>query len=300
MVTINGTLRTLTTTKFPGFIYSLRFRHKSGFVTFKNGSKFKLTWNEFLVLRDTYQYWSKYTLKQTDNRLFRLSRGNFEFIGDLNLMRSVLKLIEKHHFTVEQKNNGTFSLSEGSYTLEGSPYMIYCFDELFLGVYDCDCSGKTVLDIGAFEGETAAFFSSRGAEKIVLYEPIPANFQVARQNMERNGIDAELHNAGISAEDGTAVIEFGSSKNTCTIKNVASVLFGSKADIAKIDCEGAEESIVSVPDKILQSISLFMIEVHSYSIREKLLAKFTTAGFVLSKEFEFSKDCSVMHFKRQP
>jgi len=47
-------------------------------------------------------------------------------------------------------------------------------------------------------------------------------------------------------------MEFGSDKITCFIKNVAAVLLKSKEDIAKIDCEGGEESLVSVPDRILK------------------------------------------------
>ncbi len=300
MVTLSGTFRTLTTTKSPGFIYLLKFKHKQGFVTFKNGAKLKLTWSEFLMLRDTYHYWSKYIIEQTDNGLFKISGGNFEFIGDLNLARSVLELREKYKLPVEQKKDGAFSVSLGPYVIVGSTDMIFFINELCLGIYDCDCGGKTVLDIGGFEGETTAYFSSQGAKKIVLYEPLPTNFQTAKQNIERNGINAELHNEGIGEADGITIIEFGSRKTTCAVKNVASVILESGADIAKIDCEGAEESLVGVPNQILQKIPLYMIEIHSVAIRGKLLAKFTDAGFVLSREVQCSKDFSVVHFKRQP
>ncbi len=300
MVTLTGTTRTLTITKSPTFIIPLKFFNKSGFVTFRNGSKFRLTWSQFLMLRDTYQYWSKYTFEQIDTELFKLRQGKFEFTGNLNLICSIVELTEKHHCAVEPKNNGVFSLSGESFNLVGSSEMIFVFKELLAGIYDCDCRGKTVLDIGGFEGETAVYFSSRGAKKIVLYEPIPVNFETAKQNIERNGINAELHNEGIADADGTITIEFLSSKNTCAVKNVSSVLLESGADIAKIDCEGAEESLINVSNNILQSISLYMIELHSESIREKILAKFTDAGFILSKDFKWSKDFSVVHLHRQP
>jgi FkbM family methyltransferase len=299
MVTLAGTIRTFANTKFPAFIIALKFFHKSGYVTFKNGSKFKLAWSDFLMLRDTYEYWSKFNLDQVDNGLFKLRQGKFEFTGNLRLICSIVELTEKYHVAVEPKGSGVFSLSGQSFNLVGSSELVFVSKEMLSGIYNCDCHGKTVLDIGGFEGETVVYFSSLGAKKVILYEPIPAHFKTAKQNIERNAINAELHNEGIAEKDGTLSIEFLSDKVNCEVKNVTSVILQSGADIAKIDCEGAEESLVSVPNEILQSIPLYMIEFHSQSIREKVLAKFNDAGFVLSKDNNWSPNLSVVHLKRQ-
>jgi FkbM family methyltransferase len=299
MVTFAGTIRTFANTKFPTFIIALRFFHKSGYVTFKNGSKFKLTWSDFLMLRDTYPYWSKFNLEQMNNGLFKLRQGKFEFTGDLKLICSIVVLTEKYHFTIEPKGEGMFSLSGQSFTLVGSSELVFVSKEMLSGIYDCDCRGKTILDIGGFEGETAVYFSSLGAKKVILYEPIPAHFKTAKQNIERNAINAGLHNEGIAEKDGTLIIEFLSDKVECVVKNVTSVILQSGADIAKIDCEGAEKSLVGVPNEILRRIPLYIIELHSHSIREKVLAKFNDAGFVLSKDNNWSTNLSVVHLKRQ-
>lgn len=299
MVTLAGTIQTFANTKFPTFIITLKFFHKSGYVTFKNGSKFKLTWSDFLMLRDTYQYWSKFNLEQMNNGLFKLRQGKFEFTGDLRLICSIVKLTEKYHVTVKPKGSGVFSLSGQSFNLVGSSELVFVTKEMMSGIYDCDCRGKIILDIGGFEGETAVYFSSLGAKKVILYEPIPTHFKTAKQNIEQNAIKAELHNEGIAEKDGNVIIEFLSDKVNCEVKNVTSVILQSGADIAKIDCEGAEESLVSVPNEILQSIPLYMIELHSQSIREKVLKKFTDAGFVLSKDYNWSPNLSVVHLKRQ-
>lgn len=298
MVTLIGTIRTLTTTRIPDFVIPLKFFNRSGVVTFRNGSKFRLTWPEFLMLRDTYQYWPRYTVEQMANGLFKIRRGKSEFVGSLRHMCAIFELTEKHNCTVEQKNHGTFRLSGGSFILVGSPEMLVAVKELFSGMYDCDCHGKTVLDIGGFEGESAVYFSSLGAKKVILYEPIPVQFQSAKQNIERNDTNAELYNEGIAEADGVISIEYSTNKATCSVKNVASVILESGADIAKIDCEGAEESLVHVSNRILQSISLYMIEVHTRSIRDKILMKFKEAGFVLARDFRLTKDLSVVHLKR--
>ena len=281
MVTLGGTRRTLAITRFPSsFVVPLKFFHKTGFITFKNGSKFKLNWSDFLMLRDSYQFWSKYTVEQIDIGLFKLKRGDFEVTGNPYLICSITELTEKYTYAIEVKGDDLYNLKGGqlNFNFLGSSEMLFIVKELHTGFYDCDCRGKTVLDIGAFEGETAVYFSNLGAKKIVLYEPIPDFFQIAKQNAKRNNVNAELHNQGIAEKDGPLTVEFCSKKTACQVKNVTSVIVESGADIAKIDCEGAEESLVNVPDEILQRVSLYMIEIHSAKIREKLFRKFAAAG----------------------
>lgn len=46
--------------------------------------------------------------------------------------------------------------------------------------------GKTVLDVGAGTGETAAFYFSKGARKVVAIEPNPLAFNLLKENTRMN------------------------------------------------------------------------------------------------------------------
>lgn len=50
--------------------------------------------------------------------------------------------------------------------------------------------GRTVLDLGALDGDTAIYFRMRGARHVVAVECDPAAARRLRSNLSRNGIDA--------------------------------------------------------------------------------------------------------------
>lgn len=298
MVSIGGLVRTLKVTNSPKIVL-LRTLHKSGSVTFKNGVKLNLSWSEFLMLRDIYQYWSNCKVEKISDNLFKFTGPSFEFVGDLEIARTIFELTNKHGYSVKQENRDLFTVKKEETTLVGSSVMVHFIRELTEGIYRCDCVGKTVLDIGGFEGETAAYFYGLGAKKVIVYEPIPANFKKMEQNMVRNNFNAELHNEGIGAVDGEAKIVFCNEESVCSIKNTALVLSECHADIAKIDAEGAEETLCDVSNDLLRSIGFYMIEVHSQPIRDKLLQKFVDAGFTLTADFKMGNQIDVIHLKRQ-
>jgi FkbM family methyltransferase len=247
-----------------------------------------------------YGYWSKkYKVEKVSNNLFKFTADSFEFLGSLELARSTFGLIDKYGYSIKQKGRDLFTVNKDKVTLTGSSVMIHFIKELTEGIYKCDCTSKTVLDIGGFEGETAAYFYSLGAKKVIVYEPIPANFKRIEQNMLQNSFNAELHNEGIGAVNGTTKIAFCNEESMCSIKSTVQVLTESQADVAKIDAEGAEETLCDIPNDILRSISYYMIEVHSNRIRERLLRKFADAGFGLVADFKMVNEIDVIHMKRQ-
>ena len=83
------------------------------------------------------------------------------------------------------------------------------------------------------------------------------------------------------------------------IKDITKIISESGAEVAKIDCEGAEISLVNVPQEILRKIEYAMIEVHSLQIRHALIQKFRNSGFTLEKSEEECKEpVSTVYFKR--
>ena len=57
-----------------------------------------------------------------------------------------------------------------------------------------DVRGKVILDIGAGEGESAAFYLLHGAEKVIAIEPDNIAFELLKENVARNKIPVEIIN----------------------------------------------------------------------------------------------------------
>ena len=180
------------------------------------------------------------------------------------------------------------------------------------GAYNHNYTDKTVLDIGGFCGESAVFFKKKGAKKIIIYEPVKAHHQLIRQNIAMNSINAELHEEGIGEKDAFVNINFdevdlgfgllskGNKQIEIKIKNVQDVIRQCQADIAKIDCEGAEISLLSVPKEVLGLIKVYIVETHSKEIESAIIKKFTESGFIQTREPEqlFGETASINHFEK--
>ncbi|MDA4122626.1 MAG: hypothetical protein OK456_05530 [Thaumarchaeota archaeon] len=80
-----------------------------------------------------------------------------------------------------------------------------------------DFRGKTVLDIGAGEGETVELYRLRGAKRFICVEPDPQRAAALRENSTKNGWEAEVHEEPFSLK-------------------YLDVPF----DFMKMDCEGCE------------------------------------------------------------
>lgn len=84
-----------------------------------------------------------------------------------------------------------------------------------------DFSGKTVLDVGAGEGETVELYRLLGAKKFICLEPDAQRAAKLRENSSRNGWDADVFEEPFSLK------------------------FLERAfDFMKMDCEGCEISLL--------------------------------------------------------
>lgn len=272
MVSLKGLVRTVTVTKYPYAALIARLSGKRRLITFANGAKLRLTWRQFTLLRDNYEVMVKYHLKQVDDETFKFSNGRFTFVG--------------------------------------SPVLMYLVAEQDAGVYDCDCRGKVVLDIGGFQGESAVFFAGMGAKKVIIYEPVATNLRFIRENARLNNVNVEIHEEGIGVEDGEITVTYDEASNCfglsktgphemkIKIRNITKVIEESGADVAKIDCEGAEESLVNVPTEILRRVGLYIIEVHTPEIKRKVIQKFKESGFNLTKDADENEQISLIFLER--
>jgi FkbM family methyltransferase len=307
MVKLNILWKTLTITKNPIAVLSMKHGNRRESVTFRNGLMFNLTWPQFRVFRDSYSVLTEYSVVQLDDDLFRIKDQESTVVCSAQLMPLVCDLMRD--FAVNQTEKDTFFVKKGNFQVVGSAGILVCVRELRAGEYDCDFQGKVVLDIGGFEGDSAAYFWSRNARKIIIYEPVEEHTQWIKKNIDLNKINAEVHQAGIGTKNGTKTIQYeeadigfgllnqGSKNMEIEIRDVSEVIQESGADIAKFDCEGAEESLVDLPAEILRKIDYYLVEVHSQEVREAILEKFTEAGFKLEEERCKSR-FSILRFKR--
>jgi FkbM family methyltransferase len=134
------------------------------------------------------------------------------------------------------------------------------------------------------------------------------------ENIRLNNINAELHSEGIGDRDCEKVVaydktngDFGieldglPNKLNIKIKDVSKVIDESGADVAKIDCEGAEISLLSVSNSTLRKLEYVMIELHTRQIRQQLIEKFKNSGFTVNRDTDEhgNADLSIVHFKRK-
>ena len=164
---------------------------------------------------------------------------------------------------------------------------------------------KTVLDVGGFMGETAVLFTSWGARKIVVYEPVPENAEWVKTNIEANKVNAEIHVEGLGDKDDETKVRYdniegdfglynsGENMMTIRLRNASDIISSSNADIAKIDCEGGERYLLAVPEHILCLIPEWIIECHNYTVQQAIQRKFENAGF---KTVESKRERADMFF----
>lgn len=310
MVKLSVLWRTLTITRNPLAVLSLKREKTRKSVTFRNGFTFRLTWPQFRSFRESYPFFARYCITQLEDDLFKLEDVRSKVVCESKLVPLLCELMTD--FVIHQEGKDLFHLRSEKLELVGSSGMLVCIQEQRTGEYECDCNGKVVLDVGGFEGESAAYFWRKGAKKIIIYEPVLEHVESIKRNLMFNKIEAEVHSTGIGDHDGTQIIRYeeidpgfgihskGKNSVEIRIKDASNIIGESGADIAKFDCEGAEECLVRVPAKILQKIAYYIIEVHSPEIRRAVLEKFQNSGFTLEKEVTKPKTChySVLTFKK--
>jgi FkbM family methyltransferase len=163
--------------------------------------------------------------------------------------------------------------------------------EIFIeGVYadHPPIAGKTVLDIGANIGDTAVYFAKRGA-RVIAFEPDPQMCELARRNVEGNGLRADIRCAGVggaaqtlalsATRDGAdtlsatlfpghvATDELHGETLAVQVVAFADILAELGAvDLVKIDCQGCEyPSLRSLTRADLRKIKHVMMEYHGES-----------------------------------
>jgi FkbM family methyltransferase len=138
-----------------------------------------------------------------------------------------------------------------------------------------DLKQKTVIDIGAGNGDSAVYFATKGARRVYAYEPNAQSFEIAKRNITENHLDGTviLANLAVSDFDGHATLSWKPGKEgepwagriikkgPTQVTNITHILTET-VDLLKIDCEGCETNIVKaiVREKLSHRIKSIALE----------------------------------------
>jgi FkbM family methyltransferase len=174
--------------------------------------------------------------------------------------------------------------------------------EVYKEEYGClDVQDKIVIDIGANIGDSTIYFATKGAKKVIAFEPFPATYRQAKENIGLNGLDKriELLNMGVGGKSETIFLPdtfIGTSSMDSIGKSALSgdthegvpiriitldeiiKMYPNDETVLKMDCEGCEyASLLDATDETLKHFSEIILEYHEKS--GKLMERFRKAGF---------------------
>jgi tRNA G37 N-methylase Trm5 len=77
------------------------------------------------------------------------------------------------------------------------------------GEYVLNVSGKIIVDVGAYIGDTSIYFAIKGAKKVIAIEPHPVAFKEMLENIQLNSLEKVIIpiNAGLASKHGKIRIE---------------------------------------------------------------------------------------------
>jgi len=152
-------------------------------------------------------------------------------------------------------------------------------------VYGSDFNQKVVVDVGAYNGDSAVFFARRGARLVIGLEPDPRSLELARENIKLNNLEdkVKLLNVALSTRTGESKLGVNAETpnisqiaeaysipdetleiETVTVEEIMKRFNLQKIDFLKMNCEGCEYGIIrTLPASALESISEIILEFHS-------------------------------------
>jgi len=164
----------------------------------------------------------------------------------------------------------------------------------------------SVVDVGAWIGDTVLFFLAKGYRKVVAYEPVPENIELIKFNLRLNNISedrVEIRAEAVCERKGKQVIKstakpglvaFGLVTGdrgetyelpvSCTTwDEVLKYAKKNNASLVKIDCEGCEKHLPNADPALVENIEAYIIEVHDPGIAQQLEALFNRKYYILER-----------------
>lgn len=152
---------------------------------------------------------------------------------------------------------------------------------------------KIVIDVGANIGDSAIYFSIKGAKKVIAIEPFLKNYESAKKNIIMNHLEnkIDLKLAGCSGKNGFINIKKDVASPRAQIldkkggKEIPLISlsklvepFENDSLVLKMDCEGCEyDAILNTDDSILGKFDSIFVEYH-YGY-QNIIKKLKSCGF---------------------
>jgi len=142
-----------------------------------------------------------------------------------------------------------------------------------------DVKSTIVVDIGAYIGETALLFLSKGASRVYALEPVDKHYRYLLRNIYRNNVMDRIVALNYGAwfreifltvnyeGTGTGLQTLAETPITVKVKNLGDILKEvfrreGRIDLVKMDCEGCEYSLLNLPAEDIRLVDQYVIEVH--------------------------------------
>lgn len=169
-------------------------------------------------------------------------------------------------------------------------------------IYRKDFSGKTVIDAGSYIGDTAIYFATSGATRVIGLEPYRENLDLALENvntLNRLGNKITLLQAALSPIDGQTdfrifeaepngnriasyATKYGTTieARAITVESIMKEYGLERVNVLKMNCEGAEYDIIeSLSDRTASMIDEIYIEFHNGP--ERIIASLQKLGYTV-------------------
>lgn len=182
----------------------------------------------------------------------------------------------------------TYRLNRGDVRAIAEVWMVGSYELPF------ELRARNIVDLGANIGAASVWLAGRyGASKLVAVEPVPENAELARLNLARLGIDAEVVTAAVGARQGFAHFELNSDStwgrlgpDGIEVPMVTPQLVvdrfpaAERVDLVKIDIEGAEQQLFEGDLGWLDRVDSLVIELHADRVDWRgIVATLTRLGF---------------------
>ena len=220
--------------------------------------------------------------------------------GEMIVANDLSSIFDKLMGSYLERNFG--SSDRYNYNHNGVTYRIHRFNSpatifstfIFQDWKKLNVKDKCVLDIGGYIGDTAIYFITQGAKRIVVYEPYPYSYKIALDNIAQNNLQKKIIiiNGGVAGLDSSITInpEYANTNTTLAVAHPEVVRvpvvtlrtiveeYDINEWVLKMNCEGCEyDALANVEIQTL--IKFSEVLMHYHSDPQPLIGKLKEAGF---------------------
>lgn len=218
------------------------------------------------------------TLQLRNGATISVEKGKGEFGCVLEILANNWRI---------SNTDDAFQFEKDGVTLRqpGLGYLHEDFDSFYL---QSDLTGRKVLDVGAYAGDTAVFFAVKGnCSHVYAYEKDKDAAAYITENAALNNVEEKI------TAEATGV---GDCDNCVPWETVLDNAIANNVTFAKIDCEGCEAGLQNISQETLKNIPEWCIETHSPAIENSICSHFQNAGFTTEKIDDVAADIRLYRF----